>query len=104
MASSPNQLSQSIADFSAEVRASSVKRFRMVRPADRAWTHRPDLLSFVDVLQHLADADRWLFDNLDGKEVPPGVVISPGDADPSTWDQFLNELIELGERRSQRIA
>ena len=93
-----------IAEFARDVRESSLKRFRLVRQQDYGWSERPDLLSFVDVLQHLVDADRWLFAWLDGRGESSGVTISPGDANPARWDSLLEELALLGVERTSRIA
>jgi uncharacterized damage-inducible protein DinB len=93
-----------LAHFADEIRESSLKRFRSVGHADRNWSERADLLSFVDVLQHLVDADRWLFDWLDGRGSSSGVVISPGSANPAKWDALLSEFGRLGPERSRRIG
>jgi uncharacterized damage-inducible protein DinB len=98
------QLAAPLVAFASAVRESSVKRFRLVRPEHYQWRPRPDLLSFVDVLQHLVDADHWLFDLLDGKPATEGVVISPGDADAQAWDALLREFIQLGTKRRDRIG
>jgi uncharacterized damage-inducible protein DinB len=93
-----------LAAFSSEVRQSSVKRFQKVHPEHYQWRPRPDVLSFVDILQHLVDADRWLFELLDGKTVSSGVDISPGGGNPQEWDGRLQELIQLGTERCRRIG
>ena len=93
-----------LAAFSAEVRQSSVKRFQQVRPEHYQWCPRPDVLSFVDILQHRIDADRWLFALLDGKTVSSGVDISPGSGNPQAWDGRLQELVQLGTERCRRIS
>jgi uncharacterized damage-inducible protein DinB len=99
-----SQFRGALAVFSSEVRESTVKRLRMVRPEHYHWSPRPDLLSFVDVLQHLIDADRWLFDLLDGKSTSNGVVISPGGGHAQEWDGRLRELVQLGTERCRRIG
>lgn len=99
----PSILSAHLADFADEVRASTVRRFRQVLPSDWGWQPRPDLLSFGDVLKHLVDADRWLFDWLDGRASTSGVVIAPGDANTAQCDLLLNELVQTGAERSRRI-
>lgn len=91
-----------LAAFASDVRGSSLKRFRRVRAEDRAWRPREHLLGFVDVLKHLVDADRWLFDILDAGQ-PPNARIAPGDAAPGSWDDLLRKLEELGVERSARI-
>ncbi|MGD0769747.1 MAG: DinB family protein [Tepidisphaeraceae bacterium] len=98
-----HQLCVALSAFSSEVRESSVKRFRLVRPEHRLWRQRQDLLSFVDVLKHLVDADHWLFDVLDGMSASSGVTISSGEADAQAWDTLLREFIQLGTERCRRI-
>src|SRR5258706_5812945 len=93
-----------LAQFAAQVRESTARRFQSVRPEDRGWSARPDLLRFVDVLQHLVDADLWLFGWLDGRGSSSGVVIAPGDADPSAWDALLIDFYRHGQERSHRLA
>lgn len=97
-------LGETLAQFAAEVRESTLKRLRAVQPADRGWSSRADLLSFADALQHLVDADRWLIDWMDGRGSSPGVDIQPGIADPAKWDILLEEFARLGRLRSQRLA
>ena len=100
----PHPASRLIAEFSEQIRSSTINRFRSVHPEDRGWRMRPDLLSFADVLQHLVDADRWLFGWLDGRDCAPGVVIAPGDANPAKWDALLDQFSGQGGERSRRIA
>jgi uncharacterized damage-inducible protein DinB len=91
-----------LAQFSEKVRTSTLKRLRLVRPNDRGWRVREDLLSFVDVLAHLVDADRWLFDLLDGKQAA-ATTVAPGRGNPDDWDILMRELIRLGAERSRRF-
>ena len=97
-------LAAPVAEFARDVRESSLKRFRLVRQEDYGWSQCPYLLNFVDVLQHLVDADRWLFAWLDGRGHSSGVTISPGDANPAQWDSLLEELAQLGVERASRVA
>ena len=99
-----SSLARSLAWFSDEVRESTLRRFRQVRPADWRWRPRQDLLSFADLLKHLIDADRWLFDRLDGGPPSEGVVIAPGDGDHIDRENALAELARLGVEKSQRIS
>ena len=92
-----------LARFSAEVRSSTLKRFKEVRAGDWGWRHRSDLLSFGDVLKHLVDADRWLFERLEGGPPSEGVVIAPGDADGMDCSAGVEELSRLGVEKVRRI-
>jgi uncharacterized damage-inducible protein DinB len=99
-----SELVLSLADFSRDVRESTVRRFRQVRPTDWGWRPRADLLSFADLLKHLIDADKWFFDRLDGGSPSEGVVIAPGDADQLDCQDALAELVRLGTQKAERIA
>jgi hypothetical protein len=59
-------------------------------------------LSFADVLKHLVDADRWLFERLDGGPPSEGVIIAPGDADGTDRKAAVEEL-GVGEEEVRRI-
>ena len=100
---SPPVLISSLAQFSSEVRASTLKRFKQIHAQDWHWRHRPDLLSFADVLKHLVDADRWLFERLEGGPISEGVVIAPGDANGMDCNAAVEELSRLGEEKVRRI-
>jgi uncharacterized damage-inducible protein DinB len=97
-------LSSSLAIFATEIRASTLRRFERIQPADWAWRPRTDLLTFADVLEHLVDADRWLLAQLDGADPSQGVVISPGAADPAKSDSLLAEFRRTGQERTRRIS
>ncbi|MDB5290147.1 MAG: hypothetical protein JWL69_1388 [Phycisphaerales bacterium] len=97
-------ISAHLVAFANEVRGSTVRRFQQVRAGDWGWRPGPDLLSFGDVLKHLVDADRWLFDRLDGGPPSGGVVIAPGDGDSSACTLLLEELVRLGVERSRRLS
>jgi len=84
-----------LAEFSRKVRESSLKRFRLVRPSDRAWRPAPGRLSFVDHLKHLVDCDRWILAVVKG-EPEPHANIGPGEGNPEQWDEYLGQLVELG--------
>lgn len=88
--------------FADAVRESSLKRFRCVAPGDEAWRAGPDLLSFVDVLKHLGDADEWLLDRLRGGDASHA-VIRPGDASPQEWSALLERFVELGRARTALV-
>lgn len=100
---SPSAFAAILAQFSENIRASTIKRLRLVRPNDRGWRPREDLLSFADVLAHLVNADRWLFDLLDGKRAAE-TTIESGQGIPAEWDNFMEELIRLGVERARRFA
>ncbi len=92
-----------LAQFSETVRASTVKRLRMVRPNDRCWRAKEGLLSFIDILSHQVKADRWLFDLLDGTQAAE-LSSAPGLGNPGEWDRLMESLVSLGAERSRRFA
>lgn len=102
-AASPSPFGAILKQFSEKVRASTLKRLRLVRPNDRGWRARDDLLSFVDVLTHLVGADRWLFDLLDGKPASR-TKVAPGEGNPDEWDDLMEALVALGAERAHRFA
>jgi len=102
VAAEPSAFSEMLAQFSERVRASTLKRLRLVKPNDRGWRARDGLLSFADVLAHLVDADRWLFSLLDGKQAAATTVAS-GRGNPDEWDILVEELIRLGAERTRRF-
>ena len=88
-----------LADFADVVRQSSLKRFKQVAPGDASWRPQAQMLSFVDVLKHLIDADQWVMQYL--QERPsPRPVISPGDAPAEDWERLLNRFIQIGREKS----
>lgn len=90
-----------LAQFSELVRESSLKRLKKVASEDRAWRPAPNQLSFVDVLKHLIDADKWNMAILKNEKNIPRAVIHPGDAKPLDWDKFLSELENLGKMKAE---
>jgi hypothetical protein len=79
-----------------------LKRFRCVAPGDEAWRAGPELLSFVDVLKHLGDADEWLLDRLRGGDAAH-TEVRPGDASPQEWPAQFDRFVELGRQRTVLI-
>ncbi len=90
-----------LAQFSELVRESSLKRFKKVAPEDRGWSPAPNQLSFVDLLKHLIDADKWNMAILSNQKNIPRAVIHPGDAKPEDWDHYLLEFENLGRKKSE---
>jgi uncharacterized damage-inducible protein DinB len=91
-----------LALFSEKVRASSIKRFRLVKPEDRSWRPAPGRLSFVDHLKHLVDCDRWILAVVKG-EAEPHADIKPGEGDVKRWDDYLSELEKSGLEKAMFI-
>lgn len=64
-----------LAHFAEIVRESSLKRFNRIAIEDVEWRPREDMLSFVDILQHLVDSDRWMLGQLQqGLSVSKAVI------------------------------
>ncbi len=94
---------QRLAEISKMVRESSLKRFRQVQPPNRGWRPREDMLTFVDVLKHLVDADLWLFSLLEGYP-KHRADIKPGEAHAADWDRHFAHLELLGKKRAEKLS
>ena len=92
-----------LADFAYMVRESSLKRFRVVQPADRAWRPALGRLSFVDHLKHLVDCDAWYFAVIGG-DPEPRAEIRPGDGIPDFWDSYIHKLVLFGTTKRKFLA
>lgn len=103
VAAEPSPFAAIMAQFSEKVRASTLKRLRLVRPGDRGWRAKEGLLSFADVLAHLVHADRWMIDLLDGSQAAE-IESAPGRGDPAEWDNLMDSLVSLGAERARRFA
>jgi uncharacterized damage-inducible protein DinB len=90
-----------LSQFSELVRESSLKRFKKVAPEDRGWRPAAGQLSFVDLLKHLIDADKWNMAILKNEKTIPRAVIHPGDAKPEDWDQYLLEFENSGKKKAE---
>src|SRR5579863_8991295 len=103
VAAEPSLFAAILAEFSEKVRASTLKRLRLVRPNDRAWRAEEGLLSFADVLTHLVHADRWLIELLDGSQAAE-IESLPGMGKPGEWDRLMDSLVSLVVERARRFA
>jgi len=95
-----------LADLAAAVRQSSLKRLRAVSAGQENWRPTGDAMSFADLAQHLIDADRWLFQLLDGRSGDP-IVGRPRLREVRArreYDFLLGELESAGAERETRIA
>ena len=92
-----------LAQFSELVRESSVKRLKKVASEDRGWSPAPNQLSFVDLLKHLVDADRWVLAILKNDKQIPRANIQAGDAKPEEWDRYLLDLESLGKEKVELL-
>jgi uncharacterized damage-inducible protein DinB len=96
----PMTQGERLALFSRQVRESSLKRLRQVKPEDRSWRPAQGRLSFVDHLKHLVDCDHWILAVAKGQD-EPCADIKPGEGDPERWDDYLRELVELGRVKEE---
>jgi uncharacterized damage-inducible protein DinB len=97
--------SKRLAEFSEAVRESTLKRLKEVPPGKENWRLRPDSLSFVDLAQHLIDADQWVLEILEsGKlvhaEAKPGMKTV---RDRSEYDVLIRRLVETQAARRKMI-
>lgn len=94
-----------LARFSESVRESSLKRLRTVPDRYENWRPTPEAMSFADIVQHLIDADNWLFKMLELKNLKP-IAGKSGLVEVTHRNQYLNlldELMQTGERRTQLL-
>ena len=90
-----------LAQLSVAVRESTLKRLVQVPDGFENWRPTEASLSFADIVQHLIDADNWLFQKLQTPELLP----LQGQADlvsvhnRAVFDDLLEQLREIGERR-----
>ena len=92
-----------LAEFSEWVRESRLKRFKQVASGDRGWRPAGGRLSFVDILKHLCDADRWIMAILKNQKQIPRAGVKPGDGEPEEWDNYLSGLESLGKEKAELL-
>jgi uncharacterized damage-inducible protein DinB len=90
-----------LAQLSIAVRDSTLKRLLQVPDSFESWRPTEASLSFADIVQHLIDADNWLFQKLQTPELLPlqgqaGLVSVHNRA---VFDDLVEQLREIGERR-----
>jgi uncharacterized damage-inducible protein DinB len=97
-----NPESRRLAEWSKEVRGSSLKRLSLVRPGFENWRLTPGSMTFADVAFHLIEADQWLFRKMAEPSLTP-MVGRAGMTNISAREQFTalcDELEALGRRRA----
>jgi uncharacterized damage-inducible protein DinB len=94
-----------IAKFSAAVRESTLKRLRLVPDGSENWRVSPDAMSFADTVQHLIDADEWLFKKFEIKNIDP-IRGQSGLIHIENRNQYLallERLKNIGQRRADML-
>lgn len=94
-----------LAEYSAAVRESSLKRLRAVPSGFESWRPHAGAMSFADTARHLIDADEWLFAKLVDEGLEP-MTGRAGLADVETRDEYealLDELERTGKRRRRLL-
>jgi uncharacterized damage-inducible protein DinB len=94
--------SQRLAELSKAVRESTLKRLRAVPAGHENWRIESEGMSFADIAQHLADADRWLFEKHKVKNLDPiqGRSNCVNIATRGQYEMLLMRLIECGRERA----
>ena len=90
-----------LSQFSELVRESSIKRFKKIAPEDRAWSVSHIQLSFVDILKHLVDADKWIMAILKNEKSIPRASVRAGDGKAEEWDRYLFDLENIGRIKAE---
>ncbi len=83
-----------LAEFSAAVRDSTLKRLKRVPTGAENWAPRPNAMSFADLARHLVDADEWLFRMLQTKDLEP-MEGKAGAESITHRDEYLRLIDEL---------
>lgn len=94
-----------LAEFSTAVRQSTLKRLRLVPEGLENWRLSPEAMSFADLAQHLIDADNWLFEMVQARNLEP-MVGKPHLVDvthPGQYLGLLDELQQTGARRAEML-
>jgi uncharacterized damage-inducible protein DinB len=94
-----------LAQLSRAVRDSTLKRIRVVPAGSENWRPSPGAMSFADLIQHLIDADRWLFEKLRRRDLGP-MVGRAGCFDSVDRDRYrtlIEALKQEGVRREELL-
>jgi uncharacterized damage-inducible protein DinB len=94
-----------LAEFSVAIRESTLKRLELIPSGLKNWKPTKDSMSLADIAQHIIDADKWLFEMLEKKNLSPikGKAGFIEIKKPEEFAQLLNELKKTGERRKKLI-
>lgn len=94
-----------LAQLSRAVRDSTLKRLRVVPAGSENWRPSPGAMSFADLIQHLIDADRWLFEKLRRKDLRPmvGTVGCFDSVDRDRYQTLIEALKQEGVRREELL-
>jgi len=97
---------QRLAEFSAAVRESTLKRLKKVPPGRENWRVSPDVMSFADTARHLIECDRWLFKKLEDKDLPhsDGKAVEETPLSREQFEKYIDDLENLGMERAERLA
>ena len=91
-----------LSDFSKAIRGSTLKRLKAVPDDQVRWRPADGAMSFVDIGQHLIDADRWLF----AKVAEPSLTSMKGASGTveiesrEDYVRLLAELLKSGDGRA----
>ena len=95
-----------LAELSAAIRDSTMKRLRRVPPGAENWRPTADSLSFADIAHHLLHADEWLGRKL--AEPSLGKMTAQahesGPVDSAAFSRLLERLEASGRERATRIS
>ncbi len=95
-----------LAELSAAVRESTLKRLRLVPLGRENWRPVDGALSFAEIAQHVVECDEWLFRKLDDPELH-AIKARAGSVTVAGRAQFralLDRLAVLGDHRRDLLA
>jgi uncharacterized damage-inducible protein DinB len=98
--------SQRLAELAQAIRASTLKRLRLVPAGYENWRPVDGAMSFADIARHLAECDLWMFLKMEDVSIEPvhgraGAVMI---TDRKQFDALIDDLDQLGRRRSAWLA
>lgn len=93
--------SNRLAEFSQAVRQSSLKRLAKIELVHVNWRPKLSSMSFADIVYHLIETDKWLFNKLKEPTLK-SITGSSGVINISTQDEYSQLLSDLQQTGTQR--
>lgn len=92
-----NKTAENIINLFNDVRASSLKRFRLVPEGKENWRITDNKMRITDIVQHLIECDKWMIEKLKNPDLKAidGVVDSVIISAREEYEDLLNELEEI---------
>lgn len=97
--------SEKLAEFAAAVRDSTIKRLKQVPAGKENWRITPDAMSIAEIAYHLIEADEWLIEKIENRELEPmqGKSRTVKIDDNVEFPDLIKRLQKSGEKRCSFI-